>query len=77
MQAKKRPDPAAKREPGKKQERQKYFRQLHLNKTKPKIPTRYDKKFDREILQGFAEKYRGSIIGQVAAQQLRVGPRPG
>ena len=71
MEDKKRPEPRGQTGPGKKQVRQKYFRQPHLNKPKRKNPPRYDRKFDREILQGFAEKYRGSLVGQLAAQQLR------
>ena len=50
--------------------KQKFYRS-HLNKFKQNIPPRYDRKFDREILEGFANKYRGSLIGQVVSQWLR------
>ena len=32
---------------------------------------KYDRKYDREILQSFAEKFRGSLVGQVATDRLR------
>jgi len=71
MEAKKRPDPVCKREPGKKQMRQKYFQHSHSIKPKRKIPPNYDRKFDREILKRFTEKYRGSLVGQIASQRLQ------
>ena len=70
MQTKKIPGPSTQGEPGKRQ-KQKYYRHPHLNKFKPKIPPKYNRKFDREILEGFAEKYRGSLVGQVAEQRLQ------
>ena len=69
MQTKKIPGPSAKGEPGKRK-KEKFYRP-HLNKFKPNIPPQYYRKFDREILEGFAEKFRGSLVGQVAAQRLR------
>ena len=78
MEDKKRPDPVGKREPGKKQMRQKYFRHPHLNKFKQNIPPRYDKKFDREILQNFARQFKGSLIGKIADERLReISDQPG
>jgi len=75
MQSKKIPGPSAQGEPGKRQ-KQKFYRP-HSIKPKRKTPPRYNKKFDREILKDFATKYRGSLVGYVAIQQLRdlQGPR--
>jgi len=60
-------------ESGQKHQKQKFYRP-HFNKPKRNFPPRYDRKYDREILEGFAEKYRGSLVGDVASQWLRELP---
>jgi len=38
-------------------------------KAKAKIPMKYDRKFDSEILDGLARKFDGSLVGEIAAQK--------
>ena len=42
-----------------------------LAKSKRKIPPRYNKNLDGEILQKIAGEYRGSLIGQIASGWLK------
>jgi len=75
MRNKKIPAPSPQGESGKRH-KQNFYRP-HSIRPKCKTPPKYDKKFDREILERFVNEYDGSLVGQVAIQRLRnlQGPR--